>query len=180
MNGSAASPPRYGDLAMTPEELDQFLADADTLSLASLRRDGSPFVVPVGFDWDGESFYVTFALDHAGLHRLRRDPRVSLCVGSVPAFPTRFVVVEGVAHELDDPEGAVSRGVLMRASAPLFEQAGIDPERYFRSWIAVGRVAFRIEVTSLATFDGTKTPKDAKYGSGTRLPGDRVRGEHRT
>jgi nitroimidazol reductase NimA-like FMN-containing flavoprotein (pyridoxamine 5'-phosphate oxidase superfamily) len=160
---------------MTPGELDAFLEQVDTIMLASLRRDGSPFVVPVGFDWDGESFFVTFGLDHAGLHRLRRDPRVSLSVGSVPAFPTKFVVVEGMAVELDDPEGAVSRGVLMRASADGFAAAGIDTERYFRSWIAVGRVAFRIEVTNLVTFDGTKTPKGDKYESGTRLPGDSVR-----
>src|SRR3954453_21997538 len=105
---------KYGALAMTGEELDRFLADTDVVMLGSLRRDGAPFVVPVGFDWDGESFFGTFGLDHAGLHRLRRDPRVSLCVGSVPAFPTKFVVVEGLAHELDDPEGVVSRGVLMR------------------------------------------------------------------
>jgi nitroimidazol reductase NimA-like FMN-containing flavoprotein (pyridoxamine 5'-phosphate oxidase superfamily) len=169
------TPARYGDLAMTAEELDAFLAQADTIMLASLRRDGSPFVVPVGFDWDGESFYVTFGLDHAGLHRLRRDPRVSLSVGSVPAFPTKFVVVEGIAVELDDPEGTVSRGVLMRASADAFAAAGIDAERYFRSWISVGRVPFRIEVTNLVTFDGTKTPKGDKYDSGTRLPGDHVR-----
>lgn len=170
-----ATTPRYGDLAMTPGELDAFLAQADTLMLASLRRDGSPFVVPVGFDWDGESFFVTFGLDHAGVHRLRRDPRVSLSVGSVPAFPTKFVVVEGIAVELEDPDGEVSRGVLMRASADAFAAAGIDAERYFRSWISVGRVAFRIEVTNLITFDGTKTPKGDRYDAGTRLPGDRVR-----
>ena len=175
MNPSAASAPRYGDLAMTPAELDAFLAQADTIMMASLRRDGSPFVVPIGFDWDGTSFYLSFGLDHAGLHRLRRDPRVSLSVGSVPAFPTKFVVVEGRAVEVDDPEGAVSRGVLMRASGPSFAAAGIDPERYFRSWISVGRVAFRVDVTNLVTFDGTKTPKGDKYESGTRLPGDSVR-----
>jgi hypothetical protein len=100
---------------------------------------------------------------------------VSLSVGSVPAFPTKFVVVEGIAVELDDPEGTVSRGVLMRASADAFAAAGIDAERYFRSWISVGRIAFRIEVTNLVTFDGTKTPKGDKYDSGTRLPGDHVR-----
>ena len=88
---------------MTPDELDAFLAEQDVVYLASLRKDGAPFVVPIGFDWDGESFFVTIALDHAGLHRLRRDPRVSLSIGSHPAFPTKFVVVEGVAEEVADP-----------------------------------------------------------------------------
>src|SRR5689334_17497444 len=163
---------RFGELAMTPEELDEFLASADTVMLASLRRDGSPFVVPVGFDWDGGSFYLTLGRDHGGVHRMRRDPRVSLSVGSHPAFPTKFVVVEGVAEELPDPDHQVSRRILFRASHDAFAAAGIDPERYFRSWISVGRVVFRVRVENLVTFDGTKTPRGGKYGAGTRLPGD--------
>jgi len=138
--------PKYGPFAMTPEELDAFLAATDVVALASLRRDGSPFVVPVGFDWDGEYFSVTIARDHAGVHRLRRDPRVSLSAGSHPAFPTKFVVVEGIAEE--------------------------DPEQYFEHWISVGRVVFRIRVVHLASFDGTKAPKGGKYSAGTKLPTD--------
>jgi nitroimidazol reductase NimA-like FMN-containing flavoprotein (pyridoxamine 5'-phosphate oxidase superfamily) len=163
---------RYGTFAMTPAELDAFLAEADVIMLASLRRDGAPLVVPVGFDWDGESFHVTIALDHAGVSRLRRDARVSLAVSSHPAFPTKFVVVEGRAEEVPDPDGEVSKRILFRKSAAMFERLGIDRERYFEEWISVGRVAFRIEVDSMATFDGTKAAKGERYSAGTRLPGD--------
>jgi nitroimidazol reductase NimA-like FMN-containing flavoprotein (pyridoxamine 5'-phosphate oxidase superfamily) len=166
---------RYGSFAMTPPELEAFLAEADVIMLASLRRDGAPLVVPVGFDWDGESFYVTIALDHAGVSRLRRDARVSLAVSSHPAFPTKFVVVEGRAEEVPDPDGAVSRRILFRKSADMFARLGIDRERYFEEWISVGRVAFRISVDSLTTFDGTKAPKGERYSAGTRLPTDAVR-----
>jgi nitroimidazol reductase NimA-like FMN-containing flavoprotein (pyridoxamine 5'-phosphate oxidase superfamily) len=168
--------PRYGALAMSPDELDAFLDDADVIMLASLRRDGAPIVVPVGFDWDGESFYVTIAVDHAGVVRLRRDGRVSLAVSSHPAFPTKFVVVEGVAEEIADPDGAVSKRILFRKSADLFAGMGIDRERYFEQWISVGRIAFRIRPASIATFDGTKAPKGDRYSAGTRLPTDTVRG----
>ncbi len=166
---------RYGAFAMTAAELDAFLAEADVIMLASLRRDGAPLVVPVGFDWDGESFHVTIALDHAGVSRLRRDARVSLAVSSHPAFPTRFVVVEGTAEEVHDPDGDVSRRILFRKSAEMFARMGIDRERYFQEWISVGRVAFRIRVDSLASFDGTKAPRGERYSAGTRLPSDTVR-----
>ena len=115
--------------------------------LASLRRDGAPFVVPVGFDFDGESFFVTIALDHGALHRLRRDPRVSLAAGSHPAFPTKFVVVEGVAEEQPDPDHAVSRRILFRKSEEMFARLAVDREQFFAQWISVGRVVFRIRVT---------------------------------
>jgi len=166
---------RYGSFSMTPAELDAFLDEADVIMLASLRRDGAPLVVPVGFDWDGESFSVTIALDHAGVARLRRDPRVSLALSGHPAFPTKFVVVEGRAGEVPDPDGAVSKRILFRKSAEMFARLGIDRERYFEEWISVGRVAFRITVDSLVTFDGSKAPKGEKYSAGTRLPSDAVR-----
>lgn len=165
---------KYGPLAMTPDELDAFLAANDVIMLASLRRDGSPFVVPVGFDWDDECFYVTMGHDHAGVHRLRRDGRVSLAANSHPAFPTKFVIVEGIAEELPDPDNVVNRRILFRASKDMFAEARIDPERFFASWISVGRVVFCIRVTNVVTFDGTKTPKGDRYGSGTRLPTDSV------
>jgi nitroimidazol reductase NimA-like FMN-containing flavoprotein (pyridoxamine 5'-phosphate oxidase superfamily) len=164
---------RYGGSAMTSAELDAFLDDADVLMLASLRRDGSPIVVPVGFDWDGTCFYVTIALDHAGVSRLRRDGRVSLAVNSHPSFPTKFVVVQGNAEEMSDPEGELSKRVLFRKSAELFAGMGIDRERYFREWFSVGRVAFRIDVTSIASFDGTKAGRGERYAGGTRLSTDR-------
>ena len=123
---------KYGALAMTSVELDTFIATTDQLMLASLRKDGSPFVIPVGFDWDGTSFFVTMGHQRGGVHRLRRDPRVSLCAASNPAFPTKFFIAEGIAHELDDPDSAVSRGVLLRASRDSFDASGIDTEQIFR------------------------------------------------
>ena len=166
---------KYGALAMTGEELDHFLADSDVVMLASLRRDGAPFVVPVGFDWDGASFFVTVALDHGLLHRMRRDPRVSLAVSSHPAFPTRFVVVEGVAEELPDPDHAVSRRILFRKSEEMFARVEVDREQFFAQWISVGRIVFRIRVSSLTTFDGTKVRRGATYSAGARLPTDSPR-----
>jgi nitroimidazol reductase NimA-like FMN-containing flavoprotein (pyridoxamine 5'-phosphate oxidase superfamily) len=165
---------KYGTFAMTPDELDAFLAEQDVVYLATLRKSGAPLVVPVGFDWDGESFFITIALDHAGLHRLRRDPRVSLSIGSHPAFPTKFVVVEGIAEEVADPGHTISRRILFRKTQEMFARMRVDPERYFENWISVGRVAFRIRATSVASFDGTKA-KGAKYSAGTRLPTDSTR-----
>jgi nitroimidazol reductase NimA-like FMN-containing flavoprotein (pyridoxamine 5'-phosphate oxidase superfamily) len=166
---------KYGACAMTRDEVDEFLAATDVVMLASLRRDGAPFVVPVGFDWDGESFWVTIARDHAGVARLRRDGRVSLATSSHPAFPAKFVVVEGIAEELADPGDAVSRRILFRKSQEMFARLAVDREQFFAQWISVGRIVFRIQVTRSTSFDGTKVPKGDRYTAGTRLPTDSVR-----
>ena len=53
---------------------------------------------------------------------------------------------------------------------------GVDREQLLREWISVGRVAFRIRVDSLTSFDGTKAPKGERYSAGTRLPSDTAPG----
>ena len=166
---------RFGQLAMTSEEMIAFLGSAEQAVLSSLRRNGAPFAVPLGFYCDGEDFYVTFGRDRGAVKRLRHDPRVSLTVPSTHAYPTKFVIIEGTAEEVPDPDHEISRAVFSRnGGREKWEARGVDPDRFFTSWVAVGRVVFRIHVANLITFDGTKTPKHEKYGLGTRLPTDPV------
>src|SRR3954464_13537243 len=65
-------------------------------------------------------------------------PAVISELDAAPAFPTKFVVVEGRAAEVPDPDGAVSKRILFRKSAEMFARLGIDRERYFEEWISVG------------------------------------------
>jgi hypothetical protein len=61
----------------------------------------------------------------------------------------------------------------------MFARLAVDREQFFAQWITVGRVVFRIRVTRLTTFDGTKLPKGGKHSAGTRLPTDTTRGAGR-
>jgi hypothetical protein len=87
-------------------------------------------------------------------------------------YPTKFVIAEGVASEVDDPEDEISKRIYRRGSAFMAERH-VDTERFIASWTAVGRIVFNLSVTNLITYDGTKTPKDEKYTTGTGMPGDR-------
>ncbi|MGH2633069.1 MAG: pyridoxamine 5'-phosphate oxidase family protein [Tepidiformaceae bacterium] len=40
---------------MTNDERDAFLHEARIAKLATLQSDGSPTIVPVWFEWDGET-----------------------------------------------------------------------------------------------------------------------------
>ncbi|MBV9510093.1 MAG: hypothetical protein JO303_07420 [Caulobacteraceae bacterium] len=48
------------------------------LTMASLRKDGSPFAIPLDFWYNGQFMYITMSPGRTGVARLRRDPRVSL------------------------------------------------------------------------------------------------------
>jgi hypothetical protein len=60
-----------GPVETTPGEEMRFVA------VASLRKDGSPWVVPLGYWYDGTYLYITMHPGNAGVQRLRRDPRVA-------------------------------------------------------------------------------------------------------
>jgi hypothetical protein len=66
-------------------------------ALASLRADGSPWVVPVWYRWDGAVVTVWSEPSYPWVRRLAHDPRVSFTVFEQVA-PLRAVYMAGVAR----------------------------------------------------------------------------------
>lgn len=81
---------------MTPAERNEFLAGPWLARLACLKPDGSPFVVPLWYHWDGIAFYVVGRSRSEWCHHLAADPRCSLVVDE-PEPPIRKVICEGTA-----------------------------------------------------------------------------------
>jgi PPOX class probable F420-dependent enzyme len=83
---------------MTTTEVRSFLLSrARTASLATVRADGRPHVVPVWFDLDGDTIIFTMGEASVKAKNMRRDPRVSLCVDDEEP-PFAFVMIEGAAE----------------------------------------------------------------------------------
>ncbi len=87
---------------MTDDEVFAFIAEKPrTAKLATIRKDGSPHVVPVWVDVDGREIVFTVGDESAKYKMLRRDPRVSMCFDD-EAPPFSFVSIDGVATLSDD------------------------------------------------------------------------------
>ena len=69
---------------MKPEVLDQFLRAPLVGVLATLRRDGRPYTVPVWFLWHEGSFWLSGTYERVWCKQLARDPRASLCIEAMP------------------------------------------------------------------------------------------------
>ncbi len=67
-------------IAMTPEEVDAFLAEERTCRVATTGKDGRPHVVPLWFTWDGTSLWLTSVVRSQRWTDLMRDPRVAVVV----------------------------------------------------------------------------------------------------
>jgi PPOX class probable F420-dependent enzyme len=76
-------------------------------SLASVRSDGRPHVVPLWFVWDGTAF-VMYSKPHAvKVQNLRRDPNAMLALGEPGRFDGSAALVE-VRAEIDEAVGLLT------------------------------------------------------------------------
>src|SRR5215203_5415843 len=88
---------------MKPEDVTEFLRQPHVGVLASLRRDGRPYTVPVWFLHADDVFWITGTYDRVWCKQLLADARASLCIEAT-APVAGHVGVDGsvVAHELPD------------------------------------------------------------------------------
>ncbi|NKY58031.1 PPOX class F420-dependent oxidoreductase [Nocardia flavorosea] len=79
----------------------EFLTERHLATLTTLRADGTPHVVPVGFTWDGATGLVRVITDGASVkaRNVRRSGYAS--VGQVDG--RRWLTLEGPATVLDEP-----------------------------------------------------------------------------
>ena len=75
MGGKTRDMPR-----MTDDDATSFLAEPHVGVLACLRASGLPYTVPVWFEWDGRTAWISGTFERVWCRQLRRDPRASLCV----------------------------------------------------------------------------------------------------
>jgi PPOX class probable F420-dependent enzyme len=89
---------------MTKNEYREFmLKGTKTLKIATVKKDGSPHVVPIWFDLDNEDIVFTTGGDSVKAKNMRRDPRVCLAIDDQTP-PYAFAQVEGVANLSEDPK----------------------------------------------------------------------------
>lgn len=115
-----------------------FLAERHLATLTTLRRDGSPHVVPVGFTWDDEAHLarVITSGDSVKARAARRGGRAAVC----QVDGGRWLTLEGPVRVLDDPD-AVREGE--RRYAERYRVPRENPRRVVLA-IAVDRVLGRV------------------------------------
>ena len=67
-------------IAMSPQELDDFLGEERTCRVASVGADGRPHNAPLWFVWDGTALWLNSIVKSQRWTDLERDPRVSVVV----------------------------------------------------------------------------------------------------
>ena len=127
------------DLDDLPEGVATFLEERHLATLTTLRADGSPHVVAVGFSWDPEprlARVITFASSRKA-RNLRDRPGTRAAVSQVDGG--RWLTLEGTAVVTDEPSRVAEA---VRRYAERYRQPGERTDRVAIE-IAVDRVLGR-------------------------------------
>ena len=97
-------------MALTNEEINSFLSERRNVVLGTVRKDGSPQLNPMWFDWTGEVFYISTTRTRFKYNSIKRDPRVTLCIDDATGF--KSVIVEGRAEVIEDNIWDITRRIV--------------------------------------------------------------------
>ena len=134
---------------MRTDDLAEFLRQPHVGVLATLRRDGRPYTVPVWFLHDDGAFWISGTYERVWCKQLLADGRASLCIEAL-APVAGHVGADGVAtaHELPGFDiWPMSRRLVDNYVAP--EQR----EAFFANMQTEHRLLFRLEPGVLRAID---------------------------
>jgi len=133
-----------GCMSLTDDEK-QYLAEHTLAVLGTGKRDGSPQLSTIYYDWDGERVFISVTSDRAKWKNALRQPNVALLVPD----GRKQLIVYGTAEGITDPDERDERMVSLRArmGRPVEDRAAmraeldaanrvmlaITPERAFRN-----------------------------------------------
>lgn len=131
---------------MDPETREAFLAEPHVGVIASLRRDGRPYTVPVWFDWDGTDVWLTGTESRVWCRQIMADPRVSLCIEAMSPV-AGHIEVDGIAEVLhaDDVDiWPVSRRLVDKYVGRGLAENGQAADAFFANMQTEPRLLIRI------------------------------------
>ena len=134
---------------MKPDDVADFLAQPHIGVLATLRRDGRPYTVPIWFLHDDDAFWITGTYDRVWCKQLFADPRASLCVEAT-APVAGHVGVDGTVtvHELPDFDiWPMSRRLVDKYIAPEHRDA------FFANMRSENRLLFELQPEVVRAID---------------------------
>lgn len=98
---------------MTPEQLKDFLNSKALIDLVSISPDGYPHVMPIWFEWDGESFRMSTLASSKKVRNLEKNPKAAFSIAT-PDLPYKAVVGRGEAELSEDTEGELIKRLCYR------------------------------------------------------------------
>lgn len=149
---------RRAEIAMSPDEVREFLAASRTMILTTIGPDGVPDPVGMWFLLDGDDIWMRTYAKSQKVANLRRDPRVAVLVEEGDRYAElRGVQISGRV-ELDDDLDRIcdiAAGLLVKYEG-LSEQDVPAVREAYRASAAAKQVAIRLVPERVVSWDHRK------------------------
>jgi PPOX class probable F420-dependent enzyme len=134
---------------VNPDTRNAFLRETRIAKLATLQADGSPTIVPVWFEWDGQTAAVFTSRSSPKVARILAHPRVALSVEESVGVPEAWVTIEGTAAIEETGGMELARRLAQRYyAAERAETAIAEWEQSAHLWVVVRITPRRIRSSS--------------------------------
>ncbi|HZP44489.1 MAG TPA: pyridoxamine 5'-phosphate oxidase family protein [Candidatus Binataceae bacterium] len=143
---------RRQQIALTTDEVNEFLAQPHKASLATIDKDGFPHVVAMGYLFRDGALYMTSYGKAQKVLNIRRNPKVGVMVETGNAYANfRGVMIRGTCEIIEDRE-TVAR--MMRGMAGSQPSENSPPKEAINS--APKRVLLKITPLKISSWDHSK------------------------
>jgi PPOX class probable F420-dependent enzyme len=135
---------------MTDSQVNDFLAKANIARLATVRPNGSPFNIPVWYEWDPttKSLLIVGRKRSTWVENLKHEPRVCVLI-DVASQPFTKVLIEGTAQIVSsEPEKWVP---IAKRMARRYLGPNIG-NKYFEESIDQPRFLIKVTAKSITTW----------------------------
>jgi PPOX class probable F420-dependent enzyme len=129
---------------MTEVELRGFLSQPLIADIVTLKKDGSPQITPVWYDFDNTYLYFSTTTDRAKARNIKRDNRIAVSIRNEDAH--KVVLFSGTASILDDRDHVTVRRIVTRYMPP-------DKVNGFLNGLEANRVILRMKPISTISWD---------------------------
>ena len=138
---------------LSKPRLDRFLKRSSLIAtLATLDREGRPYLVPVWYEWDGTCLWVVSKPKAEYVENLRRNPQVAVSVAT-PTVPYVRVYMRGRAQLIKTAKDWRPMGRRM-AARYLGKADGRSYIEKTKDWI---RIYIKIKPVRVVSWDGGST-----------------------
>ncbi len=129
---------------MTTEFRDQFLTEPHVGVLATLRRNGLPYTVPVWWLWDDEAIWLTGTYSRIWCQQLLADPRASVCIEAL-GESAGHVGIDGTVEAFELPDFDIWPITRRLVDKYVGSVPGGDPDAFFANMQTEPRLLFRLQ-----------------------------------
>lgn len=158
---------------MDDDTLGDFLLQPHIGVIASLRRNGMPYSVPVWWLHDDGDFWISGTTNRVWCRQLLHDPRCSLCIEALAPVPG-FASVDGTAQAYTLPDfdiWPISRALVEKYVGQGDPANATAVDRFFENMQTEPRMLFRVRpqvrrAIDMRVYQGKRADREFQKGEG--------------